>query len=429
MRQNLNPAHIRRVPSLAGRRVLVIAPHSSYRTAPFLAAAQRLDVDVLIASPGQHSIVSALSEGLHINLQDPDAALATILREASCRPFAAILGTDDVTTELAARTARALALPHNPPDAVRCARRKDLARACLSQAGVPVPSHRRIDLRQSLAVQAATLSFPCVVKPIALSASRGVIRVDDIEQFLRACARIERILADEATGEERWVLLAEDFIPGKEIAVEAILNQGELKILSIFDKPNPLDGPYFEETYYVTPSRLTGVVQNHLHTQLAAGCRAYGLSEGPVHAEFRINERGIWVLEIAARTIGGLCARLLRIGTGYGLEELVLAQAMGDPLPIAEPQEAAGVLMIPTPKPGILRRVEGLVAAERVRFIDELHIAVREGYELVPLPEGSNYLGFIFARAPTPVAVESALRQAHACLNFVVAPLWKAAVA
>lgn len=410
--------------SPARERVLLIAPHSSYRTIPFVEAASRLGVDTLVASEGQHSVISAYLDGLHIDLHQSDAALAAILRAARARPFAAIIGTDDMTTELAALAAQQLGLSHNPPAAVRFARRKDLARQRLAQQGVPVPKHRCIDLRAPLAAQAERLDFPCVLKPLTLSASRGVIRVDNLEQFLHACARIERLLQSEEV-EERDVILAEDFIAGVEVAVEGVLRGGALEILAIFDKPDPLDGPYFEESYYIAPSRLPRATQSSLQRRVQAACDAYGLREGPIHAECRVNSQDVWILEVAARTIGGLCGRLFRTAAGCSLEELVLAHSLGRWSASERLEGAAGVLMIPVPKAGILRRVEGVLAAQGVPHIDEVVIQLREGHELVPWPEGSSYLGFIFARAPTPEQAEAALRKAHSQLNIVVAPLWK----
>lgn len=414
-------------------RVLVVAPHGSYRTAPFIDAARRLGAQVLIASEGRHSVVSAYAEGLHIRFDDPQGSLATVLAEAEQAPFAGVIGTDDASTEFAARVAGRLGLAHNEPSAVRVARRKDLARARLAEAGVRVPDHRRVSLSAaaSPAAQVAGLGYPVVVKPLALSASRGVIRADGPDQLERACQRVRRLLGAEQglEAEAREHVLVERFVPGEEVALEGMLRGGELQVLAVFDKPDPLEGPYFEETYYVTPSRLAPGRQAQLADTVAAACRAYGLSEGPVHAECRINEAGVWVLEVAARTIGGLCSRLLRVGTGYGLEELVLAHAMGGRLE-AEPEEGgAGVLMIPITQGGVLKRVEGLLEARRVPFVEDIQIQIREGNEVVPLPEGASYLGFIFARAPTPAEAEQALRRAHACLNVVVAPLWRIQVA
>ena len=409
-------------------RVLLIAPRDSYRIAPYIAAARKLDLDLLIASEGRHSLAGLDAPGLHIDLNNIPAALQAISMAARERPFAGVIGTDDHSAELAVQAGNELRLPHNPLSAVRFARRKDLARAQLSAAGVPVPRHWRIDLRETLAQQLEKIVYPCVVKPVAMSASRGVIRADNPEQLWRAIARIQTMLATESAGEERDLLLVEEFIPGEEVAVEGLLSAGRLEILAIFDKPEPLNGPFFEESYYITPSRHAAEIQAQIGMCVAQACAAYGLREGPIHAECRINAKGAWILEVAARTIGGLCGRLLRFGTGYGLEELILMHALGLRPDARAAAGAAGVLMIPIPQAGILRRVEGLLAARQVPDIEEVIIDVREGYELVPLPEGASYLGFIFAHAPTPQAAEAALRAAHACLNIVVAPLWKAGV-
>ena len=405
-------------------RVLVIAPNGSYRTAPFVAAAQRVHAEAFIVSHGKYALTGAAAHGLHVDFEQLDAALAAILHEHRQRPFRAVLGTDDATTELAARVAQAIGLPHNDPAAARISRRKDLARARLHAAGVPAPNSRRIDLTQSLEAQAAAVHYPCVVKPLALSASRGVIRADNAAEFVRACRRSAALVRESEVEDERTTLLAEDFIPGVEVAVEGLLTHGTLQLLAMFDKPDPLDGPFFEETYYITPSRLAPEVQHNIQQCVQAACAAYGLREGPVHAECRVNARGAWILEVASRTIGGLCGRLLRFGTGYSLEEIVIAHALGQTIDTHTSDEAGGVLMIPVSQGGILRRVEGVLAAQNVEFVEEVTIQMREGYELVPWPEGSSYLGFIFARAPTPQQAEAALRAAHACLNIVTAPVW-----
>ncbi|MCG6934917.1 MAG: ATP-grasp domain-containing protein [Proteobacteria bacterium] len=412
-------------------QILVIAPHGSYRTSAFITAAHRLGVRVLIASEGQHSIVSDYARGLHIDFADQATALELILQTAAQTPFAGIIGTDDSTVELAARSAAALGLPHNPPAAVRLGRRKDQARVCLQAAGLNVPPHRCLDLDAPLSDQLAGLAYPVVVKPVCLSASRGVIRADHQTDLRQAIARIQVMLHKERLADPdlaRW-LLVEQYIPGQEVALEGMLHDGRLTVMAVFDKPDPLEGPYFEETYYTTPSRHPAETQVELEAQVQAACAAYGLREGPIHAECRLNEHGVWILEVAARSIGGLCGQLLRFGTGYSLEELVLAQAMGRRLPVTPAAGGAGVLMIPIPRAGVLRRVEGLLEAQQVPGITAIDIQIREGHELVPLPEGASYLGFIFARGDTPAQAEAALRQAHACLNIVVAPLWKANVA
>lgn len=414
--------------AVAKPRVLLVAPRDSYRTAPYIAAARKLGVDLLIASEGKHTLCGDDMPGVQVDLRDTSASLQAILTAAQAQPFLGVIGTDDASTEFAMQASMRLQLPHNPLLSVRLARRKDLARTHLERAGVPIPRHWKIDLTSPLAPQLSQVVFPCVAKPVALSASRGVIRADDRIQLEKAIGRINSMLTDVTEREERETLLIEEFIAGTEVAVEGLLRDGHLEILAIFDKPDPLDGPFFEETYYTTPSRHVPDVLAQITSRVAETCAAYGLREGPIHAECRINNAGVWILEVAARSIGGLCGRLLRFGTGYGLEELVLMHALGQRPDTQREAGGAGVLMIPTTQSGILRRVEGVLAAQRVPYIEEVVIDVREGYELVPLPEGSSYLGFIFARAPSPAEAEAALREAHACLRVVVAPLWKGGV-
>lgn len=408
-------------------RVLVIAPHGSYRTAPFIKAANQLNIDILIASQGEHSIVSDYVKGLHIDFQDEKKSVDVILAEAQKQPFSGIIGTDDVTTELAARVAAKLNLPHNNPQAVKITQRKDLARLTLKNTEVKIPKFDLLTTSQPLSQQDITVKYPAVIKPISLSASRGVIRVNNFLELEHAVERIKNMLAAELQLDKHLqeTLLLEEFIPGKEVAIEALMYDGELDVLAIFDKPDPLDGPFFEETYYVTPTSFSEKIQQELKQTILLTCQAYGLTEGPIHAECRINENGVWILEVAARTIGGMCGSLLSLGTGYSLEELVLLHAMGERVEIQTVDTAAGVLMIPIPGAGILKRVEGLLDAQRVPHINEVSIEVRDGYELIPLPEGNSYLGFIFAEAPTVKEAEQALRDAHDCLNIVLAPLWK----
>lgn len=384
-----------------------------------------MGLEPLVASRGEHSLISEVHGGLHVDLQDPEAALSTLLGEAREAPFAGILGSDDSTVELAARAAEAFGLPHNPPQAAHLSRRKDLARARLAQAGCPVPPHRLIHLDRPVPPQMAGLPWPCVIKPLNLSASRGVIRADNAQEFIDACRRSEAIIAEQGEGFEARHLLVEAYIDGIEVAYEGYLHRGALSRLALFDKPDPLTGPYFEETLYVTPSRLDRHTQEHIEERVAEACRAYGLTTGPVHAELRVDRHEAWILEIASRTIGGDCARTLDHGGELSLEALSLSLAMGRAVKVRPPDEARGVMMIPIRQGGVLRRVEGVMAAARVAHIERVDIIIREGNTLIPLPEGNQYLGYIFARAPTPEAVTQALREAHSCLDIVVAPVFK----
>ncbi|MGD8875197.1 MAG: ATP-grasp domain-containing protein, partial [Gammaproteobacteria bacterium] len=354
-------------------------------------------------------------------------ALQVLLQADRLRPFSGVVATDDASVELASRIAEALDLPHNPPQAATLSRRKDLSRQALQQAGVPVPAFRVVDLAAPLKAQLQGIDFPCVIKPLAMSASRGVIRADNQAAAEAACLRVQALLR-EAAGKDPFAdshLLVEEFVAGPEVALEGLLQQGRLEVLAIFDKPDPLNGPYFEETYYITPSRHSSAAQQRLVACVQAACAAHGLQEGPVHAEARLPPDGCVIMEVAARTIGGECARLLDFGTGHSLEALVISHAIARPLHYDPQAGGAGVLMLPITRAGILRRIEGITAARAVPWIEDILISRRDGYELVPLPEGNSYLGFMFARAPTASQAESALRTAHACLKVVTAPLMR----
>ncbi|OLC55802.1 MAG: hypothetical protein AUH92_01330, partial [Acidobacteria bacterium 13_1_40CM_4_69_4] len=340
-------------------------------------------------------------------------------------PLNAVIPTDDETAVAAAAASARLGLPHNPPEAARAARRKDELRRLLHGARVRTPRYDLLTLDDDPGAAAIEPAYPVVLKPTFLAASRGVIRADNREQFVAAFRRIEALLHQpdvlEKGRDAARLVLVEEFVPGVEIAVEGLLIGGRLKVLALFDKPDPLDGPFFEETIYVTPSRLAAGIQKAIAATTASAARALGLREGPIHAELRVNDRGPWLIELAARSIGGLCSRTLRFGTGLSLEEVILMHALGrDVKGLQRESRPAGVMMIPIPCAGILRGVSGVAAARRVPGIDDITISATIGRPLVPLPEGSSYLGFIFAHADSPSQVEAALRKAHGLLAFEI---------
>ncbi|NNJ96542.1 MAG: ATP-grasp domain-containing protein [Gammaproteobacteria bacterium] len=384
-----------------------------------------MGLQVLIASRGQHSLTTEVNQGLHIDLDDHDAALSTILAEARRRPFAGIIGSDDSTVELAADVANRLGLPHNPPESARLTRRKDLSRAHLMLAGCPVPIHCLLNLDKPLDTQITGLPWPCVIKPLNMAASRGVMRVNNERELYNACVRIAPIIAESTAAFERSHILIEEYIDGIEIAYEGYLHKGVLHTLTVFDKPDPLVGPFFEETIYVTPSQLDAETLALVESRVQQACTAIGLQTGPVHAELRINATDAWMLEVASRTIGGDCARTLDSGTDRNLEQLTVSLAIGKPLQPVAIEQSRGVMMIPIRQAGLLRRVEGILAAQKVPHIEKIDITISEGHELIPLPEGNQYLGFIFAQADTSDAVTAALREAHAKLKFVTAPVFR----
>ncbi len=406
-------------------RLLLLLPTTTYRTKAFIDAAMKLGVEVVAASEQPSTLAQKNPAGLlTLDFLDPEKAGREAAEFARGFPVNAVIPVDEDTAVIAASIARALALDHNSVESVRAAKNKFLMREVLSRASVRVPRYRHFSLDEDLAEISKQISYPCVVKPVFLSTSRGVMRADNEAEFLRAVERLEKIVEKKDVarrgGAAARRALAEEFIPGKEVAVEGLVSDGDVRVLAIFDKPDPLDGPFFEETIYVTPSRLPESVQKEIETTTAAAVRAMGLTRGPVHAELRVNDRGAWVIEVAARAIGGLCSRALRFGQDVSLEEMILRHALGRDDKLERETLAAGVMMIPIPRPGVLREVAGLDDARQVTDIEDVIITSHITQQIAPPPEGASYLGFIFSRAASPDAVEAALREAHNRLRFII---------
>ncbi len=407
-------------------RVLLILATSTYRAEDFLEAADHLGVDVAVGAGGSQAL-AGLTPGttLELDFSDPDASVGAVVRFAGQHQLDAIVAAEDDGAAIAAMASAALSLPHNSTDSVASARYKHRMREALAKAGIASPGFRVFSTQDDAREAAARVGYPTILKPVSLSASRGVIRARDEDEFVEAFERVKRILEQPDVTARKddaaRLILAEDFIPGEEVALEGVLTAGQLRTLAIFDKPDPLEGPFFEETLYTTPSRHPKDLQRGIAECVAATSRALGLNHGPVHAELRINEDGIWIIEIAPRSIGGLCSRTLRFGAGISLEELILRHAVGMKIDdLTRESRAAGVLMIPIPRAGTLEQIDGVEEAEAVDGIRGVKISIPIGQNVVPLPEGNRYLGFIFASAETPEEVEAALREAHQRLGFVI---------
>lgn len=412
------------------KRVLLLATTTGYQIRMFGDAARRLGVELLFATDRCDQLDDPWWDGaIPVRFHQEASTVEAIVTASEQRQIHGILAVGDRTTVAAAYAAQLLHLPANPPAAAKAARDKRLTRERLKDAVLPTPAF--IAVPRSTDPRAIRIPFPwpVVIKPATLSGSRGVIRADSAAQFVEAFARVQRLL--DATDVRALqdpaaeAILIEEFIPGREYALEGVLEEGRVRTLAIFDKPDPLDGPFFEETLYVTPSRSQPAVQDAIRQATEDATRALGLHHGPVHAECRVNERDVYVLEVAARPIGGLCARALRF-TGPDaaeapLEELLLRQALGESLAGWHREaEASGVMMIPIPAAGVYRGVEGVDDAHRVPHVWDVRITAKPDQQLVPLPEGASYLGFIFARAASTDAVERALRDAHAQLRFTI---------
>ncbi|MEM7131452.1 MAG: ATP-grasp domain-containing protein [Chloroflexota bacterium] len=421
------------------KRIMLLTTSRSYRNTAFMQAAQRLGIEVLQVVNMQTELADYWNHPLGVNFGAPDEAAQEIAVFARKNPVLAIRAVDDSGTLVAAKASALLGLPQNDPVAAEAARNKLQMRTLFTQAGVRCPWFKLFSTKESPKQVAEQVTFPCVVKPLNLSGSRGVIRANDSFEFTQAISRLVQILAQDEPNQLYYSYLVESYIDGGEVALEGMLDGGNLTVLALFDKPDPLIGPFFEETIYVTPSRLSKETQDAIAECAAQSAAALGLREGPVHAEFRINEQGPWILEIAGRSIGGLCSQTLRFGQDLSLEELILRQACGLPFVevtdvnvtdenLVEPgqdndsKEASGVMMIPIPQAGILKQIDGVEEARGVSGIDDIQMTAKLNYSLIPLPEGDSYLGFIFASGQTPDEVEEALRCAHEKLRFEILP-------
>lgn len=421
--------------SAAPKRVLLFTGKLGYQTRSFEESAKRLNVELVYVTDRCHQLDDPWNDGaIAAHFENPQAAANVAIEHLRGRApdVHGVLALGDRPAHAAAFAARGLALPFHHPAAVEACRSKLRTRELLRDAGLPAPWFRAVRAQPPPEPALLGMTYPCVLKPLALSASQGVIRANQRDEFIAAAARIARLLSTPEIRSTREPLLdqilVEGYIPGREVAVEALLTAGELRILAIFDKPDPLEGPFFEETIYVTPSRLSAAEQSAISECAHDAVRALGLSHGPVHAEFRLNESGVWPIEVAPRPIGGLCGRALRFlspdaDERIGLEELLLRHALDLPSS-ALPREssASGVMMIPVPSSGIVERVDGQDAARETPGITELIVTARLHDYIAAWPEGSSYLGFLFARGAAPADVEQCLRDAHSKLRFTLTP-------
>ena len=418
---------------MSPKRVLLLTSPNSYRTQDYVDAAERLGIEPVIAVDMPRLLSQEWNFSLGVDFGDPRRAAEEIVNTLANAGDAgegnngldAVLALDDGGARVAALVAERLGLAHNDPMASEAARNKFRMRTLLASCGAPVPafSEFRTDdnMKEIIARAEEEIGYPCVVKPEELNGSRGVIRANLRCELAAAVRRLTALIG------EGQPFLIEGYIPGVEVALEGLIDRNQLHCLALFDKPDPLVGPYFEETIYVTPSRLPQDVQGAIVESTEKAARGLGLQTGPIHAELRINENGPWIVEVAGRSIGGLCSRILRfgmeVGNGSSLEELILRQACGLPLDSLEREsQAGGVMMIPIPAAGILRSVNGVEEAKGVAGIEAVQITARLDQSVVPLPEGDAYLGFIFARGKSPGLVEESLRQAHGFLQFEIAP-------
>ena len=414
-------------------RVLLVATTTGYQTRAFGDAAARLGVELVFATDRCAVLDDPWRDAaIPVRFHNPASSVRRIAAANQTTPFAAVVAVGDRPAVLAARAREALGLQGHPSDGAEAARNKLTTRERLRAAGLPTPQFQVAPAGTAALELAAAATWPAVLKPVALSGSRGVMRVNDARELDTALGRLRTLLARPELRAERdqvhGLVLLESFIEGHEYALEGLMTDGRLQVLAIFDKPDPLDGPFFEETLYITLPDLGTGLARRMTDAVEAAALAVGLRHGPVHAECRVNDDGVFVLETAARPIGGLCARSLRFRDPVrpepiALEELLLRHALGEDVrPWGREPEVSGVMMIPIPKRGLFRRADGLETARAVAGVTDVVLTAKPDQVLVPLPEGASHRGFIFALGATSAEVDHALREAHRALAFTIDP-------
>src|SRR5215472_68013 len=367
------------------KRILLFASKLGYQTRSFQAAAEKLGVHLAYVTDRCGRLDDPWNDrALAVRFDLPEGAAGSVLEHERTLAVDGVLAVGDRPTVAAAYVARGLGLTHNHPASVEACRSKVRMRQALRDAGMPVPWFHAVPFEPDPEPALLGIRYPCVLKPISLSASQGVVRVNNRDEFAAGAARLKRLLHSpeiRATREPHLdQMLVEGYLEGQEVAVEGLLTAGVLRVLAIFDKPDPLEGPYFEESIYVTPSRLPADDQKAIESSLLNAIRAFGLTHGPVHAEFRLNAEGVWPIEIAPRPIGGLCARALGFmvpgeSCPIGLEELLLRHALEmEGHDAIREREASGVMMIPVPRSGMLEKIEGEEQARKTPGITSLEI-------------------------------------------------------
>lgn len=400
-------------------RALILLPTTSYRAPELLFAAEKIGISVTIGAE-ETNVLTGVNPGgyLAVSFSDSGAALSAVREFHSMNPFDAVVGVDDATALVAAQLAEALHLPGNSPSAVATTLNKRKLRDALAGRLPLAPKHSAYAYIEDPEKIAPRLAYPVVLKPTTLSGSQGVVRADSPGEFIAMWRRVWQIIRSTGACPE---LLVEEYVSGGEVAVEGLVDNGKLHILTVFDKPDPLEGPYFEESIYVRPTNLTPEVVRRIDECLSSALSMINFRHGPVHAEFRISSSGPVLIEIGPRPIGGRCSRSMHFANGATLEEVVLRHALGqDSLPNEEAIGSSGVMMIPKTESGILLEFSGVREAEKIAGIEEIIITASKGMRMEPLPEGAGYLGFIFARASSRESVVAALRSANEKIEWVV---------
>lgn len=390
-----------------------------------LAAAKARHFKTLVAATSRPCVDDDLVDRfLRIPDRSSKEVAAYVERQCEGLLVSGVLASDDWDVVAAAMIADKLGLRFVGVETALAATNKFLMRQRLRNGGAVVPDFQCFAIGDNAGEIAKSLRFPVVIKPTYGQGSLGVIRADTVDEFEKAFQYTSRIIVDldmrPSAVRDRSGILVEQYIPGEEYTVELLMHEGKPYSLAVFEKPDPLEGPYFEEGIYVTPIRRDEKIRSLLVEAAIRGSRALGIETGPCHCELRLSGELPYILEIAARPIGGFCSQVFADLMGFDLHDLVLQNAVGLPVmppPIAD-GVALGVMMLPVPGRGNLARVSGVDRALDIDGIMSVKIHVEAGSRILPYPEQSCYIGTVLATGSSADEVVARLKSAAKAVSF-----------
>ena len=391
------------------KKLLLVIPENSYKSNDFVVAAEKLGIDFLIITDSEQ-VSSKFSDTVIINKFDAELNKNNLKK---LKDVTHVLPVDHSALKFSGYLVDLLEVKGNKLESINLSMNKYESRKIFnSLLDIKVNNEiiKNIDDVNTFINKNGT----SVLKPIYGTASKSVLKINNVEKNKE---QIEKLMQDCFDQD----LVIEEYIDGKEYALEGTIINSELKKIVIFDKPVEYKHPYFEESIYITPSELSSEAEKRVVSIVDKACKKIGLEDGPVHVEFKINENQIFIIEINPRMIGGLCSRCLSFGLfKVSLEEIILHAFMNNELKNIELlNNYVGVLMIPTPKSGKFISINK-EELEKIPNISNVEITVPEGSDLLEPPYGDKYLGFAFSQGIDKKTVNESLLTAMNLANPII---------
>ena len=391
------------------KKLLLVIPENSYKSNDFVTSAEKLDLDFLVITDSQQ-VSGQFSDTVIIHSFDEE--LENDVKE-KLQDVTHILPVDHSALKFSAYLVDLLKAKGNNTKSINTAMNKFESRKIfnsISEIKIQNAIVKKIEDIEIFINENGT----SVLKPIYGTASKSVIKV---ESFQENKAEVEKLMQDCSDQD----LIIEEFVDGSEYALEGNLINSELNKIVIFDKPINYKEPYFEESIYIAPTEIPDKTQKEIVNLIGKACKKLGLENGPVHVEFKIHNKEIFIIEINPRMIGGLCSRCLSFGLfKTSLEEIALHAFLNNELKSIDLlSNFVGVLMIPTPISGKFISINKN-ELESIPNVSGVEITVSENSNLLEPPFGDKYLGFVFSQGDSKEKVMESLTLALDLANPII---------